>query len=155
MIISDKPKNGKFFTTDEKVLISCDFKLNDNCKFQYYKVYKNILLCKSNNNGKDICINCFNTKSKTGKNNWNYKYNKNENYFKEINTELKAYLLGFIAGDGCIKNDGLYLENHIDDIEILQLFKTSLGSDAPIFQGTRDKEKKYLQIDNKFKRPCK
>lgn len=30
------------------------------------------------------------------------KLTKNENYFNEIDTELKAYLLGFFLADGCV-----------------------------------------------------
>ena len=30
------------------------------------------------------------------------KYSFDRNYFKEINTEEKAYWLGFIAADGCV-----------------------------------------------------
>lgn len=38
------------------------------------------------------------------------KYNYNENYFEEIDTEEKAYWLGFIAADGSIVNNGSALE---------------------------------------------
>lgn len=38
------------------------------------------------------------------------KYNYNENYFEEIDTEEKAYWLGFIAADGSIVNNGSVLE---------------------------------------------
>lgn len=127
MIISDKIK----FRTDERVLVECDFKISPKCKGQYLKLYKNILRTRSYTNGKDRCISCFNTSTKTGKDNFNHKYDKNENYFENIDTELKAYMLGFIAGDGCVKKDGLNLENHIKDIEVLQLFKTHISPDTP------------------------
>lgn len=128
MIINSKPK----YRTDEKVLIKCDFGTSPKCKGTFYKVFKNVLKCQANNNGKDMCCFCFNTLTKTGKNNYNYKYSKNEDYFHTIDTELKAYLLGWVAGDGCIKKDGLQLEIHKDDIEILHLFKIALSSNAPI-----------------------
>lgn len=38
------------------------------------------------------------------------KYNYNENYFEKIDTEEKAYWLGFIAADGSIVNNGSALE---------------------------------------------
>lgn len=48
------------------------------------------------------------------------KYKFNEDYFKEINTEEKAYWLGFIYADGCvnetIKNKG---KNKVLNLEIL------------------------------------
>ena len=43
------------------------------------------------------------------KNNGN-KYTYNENYFETIDTEDKAYWLGFIAADGSIVNNGTALE---------------------------------------------
>jgi len=126
MIILGKTK----FNLEEKVLIECDFKSSLKCKGQYLKLYKNILLGRKNNDGKDRCQYCFNSLTKTGINNFNYKYDKKEDFFENIDTELKSYLLGFIAGDGCIKKDGLFLENHIEDIEILDLFKTHICPSA-------------------------
>lgn len=126
MILSKQEK----YALHKSVLIECDFKLSDKCKGIYKKIYKNILKCRENNNGKDRCIYCFNSSTKIGKDNYNFKYNKNENYFENIDSELKAYLLGFIAGDGCIKKDGLALENHILDIEILDLFKNNISPDS-------------------------
>jgi hypothetical protein len=123
MIIIEKEK----YRQEEKILIECDFKSSLKCKGQYLKVYKNIIKCRLNNDGKDRCCYCFNTLTKTGSDNYNFKFVKNEKFFENIDTELKAYLLGFIAGDGCIKKDGLFLENHIDDIEILELFKQNIS----------------------------
>lgn len=38
------------------------------------------------------------------------KYNYNDNYFENIDTEEKAYWLGFIAADGSIVNNNRALE---------------------------------------------
>ena len=70
MIISNKQK----FRTDEKVLVECDFKISLKCKGVYFKIYKNILKCRENNEGKDRCQYCFNAITKSGKNNYNFKY---------------------------------------------------------------------------------
>lgn len=40
------------------------------------------------------------------------------NFFEKIETELQAYLLGFIFADGCIWKDGLAFKIHINDIDI-------------------------------------
>jgi len=130
MIISDKIK----FRTDEKVLVECDFKISPKCKVQYLKLYKNILRTRNYTNGKDRCISCFNASTKTGKNNFNHKYDKDENYFENIDIELKAYMLGFIAGDGHIKKGGLFLENHINDIDVLKLFQTYICPTTPFYK---------------------
>lgn len=58
-----------------------------------------------------------------------------DNYFDEINTENKAYLLGFFLADGCIdgsKNrngkcsNRLMLQNSIDDFEAIELFRKEI-----------------------------
>ena len=127
-----------FIRTDEKVLISCDFKHSPKCKGEFMKVYKNVLKNQANNDGKDRCCFCFNSMTKTGSNNYNFKYDKDEEFFKEIDTELKAYLLGWIAGDGSVKKDGVYLSIHKCDIEILELFKSAFGHTREIFYQKRD-----------------
>jgi hypothetical protein len=60
------------------------------------------------------------------------KYKFNENFFKDIDTENKAYWLGFLYADGCILDmklgDGtkvpqtVQISISIDDIEILYKF---------------------------------
>ena len=53
---------------------------------------------------------------------------KDENYFKKIDTPIKAYLLGFLLGDSCLTtNNSLELGIAICDREILQLFENELG----------------------------
>lgn len=53
---------------------------------------------------------------------------KNENYFKNINTPVKAYLIGFLLGDSCLTTyNSLELDIAICDREILELFEIELG----------------------------
>lgn len=131
MIIDPVPSN-----CETKILIECDFKISPKCKGQYKKVYKNVLKCQKNNNGKDCCQFCFNTLTKRGSNNYNFKYEKDESFFDNIDSELKAYLLGWVAGDGHLKKDGLYLSVHNKDIEISNLFRDSISPNCKQF--TRD-----------------
>jgi hypothetical protein len=49
------------------------------------------------------------------------------NYFDEIDNEKKAYWLGFIAADGCLKNNKLTLTSK--DEEIIDKFKNDLKSE--------------------------
>lgn len=57
----------------------------------------------------------------------------NPNYFNEINSYTKAYILGFIAADGSIVDNGngslvLTITIKKDDISILELIKHEIGS---------------------------
>jgi hypothetical protein len=128
MLLDKIPSN-----CETKVLIECDFKASQKCKGRYTKVYKNAVKCQANNNGKDCCIYCFNTLTKQGTDNYNFKYEKDESFFDNIDSELKAYLLGWVAGDGHIKKDGLYLSVHKKDIEISNLFRDSIAPNCKQF----------------------
>lgn len=62
------------------------------------------------------------------------KYKLNENYFDEIDTEEKAYWLGFILADGCVKNNSNYLTINLSSIDEMHLCKfiSSLNSNYKI-----------------------
>lgn len=62
------------------------------------------------------------------------KYNVNDNFFETIDTEYKAYWLGFIYADGYITNteDKIGISLGIKDIEHLNKFKQHIEADNPI-----------------------
>lgn len=64
-----------------------------------------------------------------------YKYNNN--YFDNIDSEDKAYFLGFLYADGNVTNTdkkkSIRLEIHNKDIEVLEKFKEYLNYDKPIY----------------------
>lgn len=66
----------------------------------------------------------------------NRKYNVNDVYFNKIDTEEKAYWLGFLLADGCIHEragqDRLSLVLGIKDKNHLKKFKESLSFEGPI-----------------------
>lgn len=54
-------------------------------------------------------------------------------FFDEINTEQKAYVLGFIVADGCIsKNGTLMFANQEEDVDVIEKIRDALQCDAPI-----------------------
>jgi hypothetical protein len=59
-------------------------------------------------------------------------YKVNEDFFKCINTEEKAYILGFICADGHIERDRLVITVSIKDRDILEKIKRALRSNHPI-----------------------
>jgi hypothetical protein len=48
-------------------------------------------------------------------------------YFSEIDTPLKAYVLGWIASDGCISRNEISLKLHEKDIEAVELVRDELA----------------------------
>lgn len=59
-------------------------------------------------------------------------YKVNENFFRCINTEEKAYILGFICADGHIERDRLVITVSIKDRDILEKIKYAMHSNHPI-----------------------
>lgn len=62
-----------------------------------------------------------------------YKIKKVDNdFFEKIDTQEKAYILGFIYADGCITNHALQIKISKKDIELLEKIKSVLHSDHKI-----------------------
>jgi hypothetical protein len=59
-------------------------------------------------------------------------YKVDENFFRCINTEEKAYILGFICADGHIGRDRLNITVSIKDKDILEKIKYAMHSNHPI-----------------------
>lgn len=58
----------------------------------------------------------------------------NDSYFNNIDTEAKAYLLGFFIADGYISEKRrICLNNSIDDISALELFQKEVCPDSKIY----------------------
>lgn len=76
------------------------------------------------------------------KNGYSYVVNQgNVRYFKAIDSNLKAYFLGFIAADGCLQNNGnnsfgLSITLHSKDRVILEKLKNEIGCSNKILHLT-------------------
>jgi hypothetical protein len=68
-------------------------------------------------------------------------YHLDETFFDVIDTEAKAYWLGFITADGCVRTDHsshqLKVKLMISDAPHLEKLKTALAADYPITSGDR------------------
>lgn len=62
------------------------------------------------------------------------KYNVDDNYFNVINSEEKAYWLGFIYADGFVNTleDRIGISLNVKDKNHLEKFKTCINSESPI-----------------------
>lgn len=62
------------------------------------------------------------------------KYSLNENYFDEIDTPNKAYILGFLYADGhnSINKSTITMSLQEEDVEILDAIRKELGSEKPL-----------------------
>ena len=81
-------------------------------------------------------------------------YKVNELFFNNINTEEKAYILGFICADGHINTDRLVITISIKDVDILYKIRKALNSNHPIkevirnnpYQNTKNKKLKLVEL---------
>lgn len=66
-------------------------------------------------------------------------YAIDKDYFNSIDTEAKAYWLGFILADGCIKKEGcVSIGLSYKDVDHLEKLKNAVQSDRPIVIETRN-----------------
>ena len=84
------------------------------------------------------------------------KYTSDSHFFDEINSEEKAYWLGFLYADGCVTKGGVNLLLKWDDCEVehLKKYKKSLASNSKIelrHEKIRDKEKNVIRIQHTAK----
>lgn len=75
-------------------------------------------------------------------------YKVNEDFFKCINTEEKAYILGFICADGHIEKDRLNITVSIKDIDILEKIRYAMHSNHLIKEVQRTNPYKKTNREN-------
>lgn len=102
-----------------------------------YWTYSSTELSKIYNVSVSLINSIWNKNRLYGKSNRIYHLD-NERYFENIDTDIKAYFLGFIASDGCVyhtdksKQDILRICIQKEDISVLEKLKEELGTDKPI-----------------------
>ena len=76
---------------------------------------------------------------------------KNIRYFQSIDSNLKAYFLGFIAADGAIVKNELTISIHRKDIQILEKLKNELQSPNKIISLKKENtDMVRFSVGNKF-----
>ena len=79
-------------------------------------------------------------------------YRVNDTFFDNINSEEKAYLLGFLYADGYLAKDGrIGIRLKIDDVEILQMFQKYICPDTPIVHTNNQNLKRKSQVNLRWK----
>lgn len=96
------------------VEVSCEYSISDKCRGTYEGVYRDILNSCKNHDNRICCLSCSrvikasHASKGIGRNNPNAKYKKlNDSFFKNIDSNEKAYVLGWIASDGHVRKSGV------------------------------------------------
>lgn len=119
MFLSDVSKLSR--GSHAKVKVQCQFQCVDNCKNIVELEYKSAMNTVEKNGGKYICLPCSNP-------------NFDRNLMEKIDTFEKAYLLGWIASDGCISPDSwaICIKIHEKDIQCLEKLRDIVCPDIEI-----------------------
>ena len=79
------------------------------------------------------------------------KYRVKDDFFDEIDSELKAYLLGFLYADGYLASDGrIGMRLNIKDIEIIKLIQEHICPNNPIEYSNNQNIKRCPQVSIRF-----
>lgn len=80
------------------------------------------------------------------------RYNHNIKYFDNIDTEEKAYLLGFFIADGYIENNRrVCFNNSIDDLEAIELARKEISPESKIIYSNKQKGVKFRKEQSTFR----
>lgn len=71
------------------------------------------------------------------------KYEFDQDYFSKIDTQEKAYWLGFINADGHVSRDGVTVVIKADDVKHLEKFASAIKSPAPIKHCSKTKSVRF------------
>lgn len=74
------------------------------------------------------------------------KYNVDENFFMEIDSELKSYIFGFIIADGHVSDHSIIISLNEKDVDILEKIKLAMKSDHKIKYFVKDEKYNHVII---------
>jgi LAGLIDADG-like domain len=115
--------------------VSCDFQVSPKCRRQYTMQFRDYIKLTNKNGGKLICLFCSRTVKHSGRNNPNTKYHTlDDNFFSSINSDEKAYLLGWIASDGTINSRGFEIAIGEIDIRTLEVLRDIICKEIPVIR---------------------
>lgn len=129
-----------------KVKIECSSKISEKCKNINEISYRDAMNTIERNNGKYLCLYCSRHLKYYGINNPNNKYQFDHNIMNNIDSEEKAYLLGWIASNGHIgkKNWKIHLKIHKKDLKCLEILKNIICKKLPIIINYNDNSVKFV-----------
>jgi deoxyuridine 5'-triphosphate nucleotidohydrolase len=117
---------------DERLDVRCESQQSKACRGSYTASTRAVSKNRSRNAGRFICLPCSRFEKNRGRRNPNARYiDLRDDFFREIDSEGKAYLLGWIASDGSITRGTIAIFVHPKDASIVDQWKAILGSAMP------------------------
>jgi len=115
----------------DKVKVCCGLMSSPRCKGEWEIGRTLWNKAKRENSGRVVCLYCA-RHAKSGRNNPNAKYAINDSMFSQIDSEEKAYLLGWIASDGTIGKSSITIAVHKKDADCLAMLRDIVCKELPI-----------------------
>lgn len=123
----------------KSVNVECELRVSAKCRGNYNGAYRDLLIACMNHGNNVACFHCSrivkasHVSKGMGRTNPNTKYKTlDDSFFKRIDTPNKAYLLGWIASDGCVTKRGFSIKIHAKDIECLNKLRDIICKELPI-----------------------
>jgi deoxyuridine 5'-triphosphate nucleotidohydrolase len=117
---------------DERIPISCEAGTSEGCKRSYQVSIRAEAKNRGHNGGRFICLPCSRYEKNSGRQNPNARHlSLDDGCFSKVDTEGKAYLLGWIASDGSITRGTIALFVHRKDSAILRQWNQIIGAELP------------------------
>lgn len=116
----------------KKCKILCEFHISEKCEYEYVREYRDIINTKQRNDGHYICIYCSRKIKFLGRNNPHCKYHFNDDLMESIDTEKKAYFLGWIASGGYLEKNIISISIHKNDVDTLTELRDIICPDIQI-----------------------
>lgn len=111
-----------------RVTVTCEFRASSKCRNQWRIEERLANETRARNDGRIICVYCSRQLKYVGRGNPNCRYRDlDDSFFEHVDTEAKAYLLGWIASDGAITKNSLSICVHRKDQPTLARLRDALG----------------------------
>ena len=131
MFIEDVSELSRW--SHKKIMVLCDFQESESCLEKVMRRYCSVQNNTDRNNGSYICFPCSRIML-SGRSNPGCKYkNLDDHLMDVIDSEAKAYLLGWIASDGSLRENGtVAIAINTCDVDVLEALRDFVCSDLPI-----------------------
>jgi hypothetical protein len=115
------------------VIVYCDFEASSECLGAVERKYNGVNNNMDRNNGKYICSKCSYKLRYINRETMHYKYKTlDDNLLFNINTDEKAYLLGWIASDGWFNKNQVHIAVKNSDVTVLETLRDIVCKELPI-----------------------
>lgn len=122
---------------DVRVKVTCELQVAESCSKTYTISMRAEAKNRARNKGTYMCLVCSRRSKFSGRSNPNTKHHGLDDHFlSDINTEGKAYLLGWLASDGHVSQfvTSTVLRIHSKDRGVLDQLIEIVGCPLPIFE---------------------